>query len=232
MILLPFIFLFSPSGFINDKFSKTKVIRIAAIVAVGISFLIFLSYAFGFFWIAFGLTIVLAAQSAIYSPAKYSIIKLIVGTENLGVANGIIQALTIVAILFSSFAFSFMFESYYVASSDPNEILRNISIVGILLVILSTLEAFFTFKLPYFTANPEEKEIKFSMKRYFTLKYLIDNLKIVKADKNIWLSIIGLSLFWGVSQIIVAAFPAHYKIVFSDENTVVIQGILAMSGVG
>ena len=54
----------------------------------------------------------------------------------------------------------------------------------------------------------------------------------LKADQNIWLSVIGLSLFWGVSQIIVAAFPAHYKAMFNEDNAVVIQAILAVSGVG
>ena len=41
MILLPFIFLFSPSAFINDKFCRTKVIRWSSLVAVGISGAIF-----------------------------------------------------------------------------------------------------------------------------------------------------------------------------------------------
>ena len=95
MILLPFVFLFSPAGFINDKYSHTKVIRYAAVVGVFISFAIFLSYLAGAFEIAFILTLILAAQSAVYSPAKYGIIKSIVGTEHLGAANGIIQALTI-----------------------------------------------------------------------------------------------------------------------------------------
>ena len=35
MILLPFIFLFSPSAFINDKFSRTNVIRYSSLAAVG-----------------------------------------------------------------------------------------------------------------------------------------------------------------------------------------------------
>ena len=34
MILLPFIFLFSPSAFINDKFSRTNVIRYSSLAAV------------------------------------------------------------------------------------------------------------------------------------------------------------------------------------------------------
>ena len=100
MILLPFIFLFSPSAFINDKFSRTNVIRYSSLAAVVISAGILLSYMTGMFAISFVLTLILAAQSAVYSPAKYSIIKSIVGTENIGMANGVIQALTIVAILF------------------------------------------------------------------------------------------------------------------------------------
>ena len=87
MILLPFIFLFSPSAFLNEKFSRTNVIRYSSVAAVVISALICLCYFSGQFYWAFGLTLVLAAQSAIYSPAKYSIIKSIVGSEKLGMAK-------------------------------------------------------------------------------------------------------------------------------------------------
>ena len=49
MILLPFIFLFSPSAFINDKFCRTKVIRSSSLAAVGISGAILVSYLIGQF---------------------------------------------------------------------------------------------------------------------------------------------------------------------------------------
>ncbi|KOE62657.1 2-acyl-glycerophospho-ethanolamine acyltransferase [Aggregatibacter actinomycetemcomitans serotype c str. D17P-2] len=232
MILLPFVFLFSPAGFINDKYSQTKVIRYAAIAGVLISFAIFLSYFFGAFELAFLLTLILAAQSAVYSPAKYGIIKSIVGTENLGAANGIIQALTIVAILFSSFAFSYLFEAIYVASDNPADILSSIYVIGFLMVIFSAFEAIFAFRLPYFPSAESEEKTHFSSKKYFSLSYLRENMKLVRADKNIWLSIVGLSIFWGVSQVIVAAFPAHYKMLFNDDNALIIQMILAVSGIG
>lgn len=230
MILLPFIFLFSPSAFINDKFSRTNVIRLSALAAIVISALICLCYAVGAFYAAFGLTLLLAAQSAVYSPAKYSLIKSIVGTEQLGMANGIIQALTIVAILFSSFAFSFFFESRYAASSDPNVVLQSVWQIGIALVLFSALEAYFAFKLPFFPQTTEQQ--KFEAKQYVNLHYLKDNIRTLRQNKNIWLSVIGLSLFWGVSQVIVAAFPAHYKAIFNADNAIVIQAILAVSGLG
>ena len=232
MILLPFIFLFSPAAFINDKFSRTKVIRLSALAAVGISALICLCYAIGEFYMAFALTLLLAAQSAVYSPAKYSIIKSIVGTEQLGMANGIIQALTIIAILFSSFAFSFFFESHYIASNDPNVVLQSVWGIGIALIAFSALEAYFAFKIPFFPQTAELSEEKFSAKQYASLHYLKENIRTLRQNKNIWLSVIGLSLFWGVSQVIVAAFPAHYKAIFQADNAIVIQAILAVSGLG
>ncbi|MDQ7047434.1 MAG: MFS transporter [Sulfurovum sp.] len=99
LILLPFIFLFSPAGFIADKYPKTKVIEYASLAAVGITTLILLSYTMGWFWVAFLLTFILAAQSAIYSPAKYGLIKEMTGNDKLAEANALVQAVTIASIL-------------------------------------------------------------------------------------------------------------------------------------
>jgi acyl-[acyl-carrier-protein]-phospholipid O-acyltransferase/long-chain-fatty-acid--[acyl-carrier-protein] ligase len=231
MILLPFIFLFSPAGFINDKFSKTTVIRYATLTAIALSVLILVSYYQGWFIFAFIMTFLLAVQSAFYSPAKYGLIKRFVGIEKLSLANGIIQALTIIAILLSSFVFSAVFEKYYIQDvTDPNTILTSMVPIGILLVILSSLEAFFAFKIPFFDAKAPKD--RFDFKEYLKLRYLRGNLKIVRSNKDIWLSIIGLSIFWGISQMVIAAFPAHYKMITQDSNAVIIQGILAVSAIG
>jgi len=74
LILLPFIVLFSPAGYLSDRYKKTKVVELSAKFAIAVTSLIVLSYYMGWFWVAFGLTLVLSAQSAIYSPAKYGLI--------------------------------------------------------------------------------------------------------------------------------------------------------------
>ena len=230
MILLPFILLFSPSGYLSDKYAKTKVIRCAALSSIVLALLITLSYAQGWFMVSFGLTFILAIQSAIYSPAKYGLIKELVGTDYLGRANGIVQAITIVAILLSSIIFSIIFEKLYGSSNTPHEILPNLVPIGWMLVVLTISESFLAFKLPIF--EPKKSEAKFEAKRYFNLDYLKTNIHIVKANRSIWLSIFGLGIFWGVGQVLVAAFPAHYKMTTGDENAIVIQSILAVSAIG
>jgi len=110
LILLPFVLLFSPAGFLSDKFRKPRVMQISAVVAVGLTLLITLSYYLGWFHFSFGLTFLLAVQSAFYSPAKYGYIKELTGKERLTTANALVQATTIVAILSGIFVFSMLFE--------------------------------------------------------------------------------------------------------------------------
>ena len=76
LILLPFIFLFSPSGFLADKYPKNVVMRICAWFGLLLSIIIALCYFFGYFWFAFIATLFMAAQSAIYSPANMALSKI------------------------------------------------------------------------------------------------------------------------------------------------------------
>ncbi len=232
MILLPFIFLFSPAGFVNDRFSKTKVIQISSLAGLFISIMVLICYIFGWFKCAFGLTLALAIQSAFYSPAKYGIIKNLVGTEKLGLANGMVQALSIIGLLLSSLGFSMLFEALYKGGITPEQILKQIYVIGIFLVLFSALEVVFAFQIPFFDTEKETSKQIFDIKKYATLTYLKENLKIIKKNNDIWLSIVGLSIFWGISQVILSAFPAHFKAITGGDNAVVIQTILAVSTIG
>ncbi len=230
MILLPFILLFSPSGYISDRFAKTQVVRYAALSAVAITLLITLSYSQGWFYVSFALTFLLAVQSAIYSPAKYGLIKEIAGIDNLGAANGVVQAVTIVAILLSSMLFSVIFEQFYNGASEADLILPQMVAIGWILVLLSSVEALLAFRLPLTRAI--QSTAAFKMRSYMDLSYLKQNMKRLRANENIWLSIVGLGIFWGVGQVVVAAFPAHYKAMTGDDNVIVIQAVLAVSAIG
>ncbi|HHS92223.1 MAG TPA: acyl-[ACP]--phospholipid O-acyltransferase, partial [Campylobacterales bacterium] len=61
LILLPFILLFLPAGYLSDKYPKAKIVQYASLLAVGITSLILLAYVMGWFWVAFALTFLLAA---------------------------------------------------------------------------------------------------------------------------------------------------------------------------
>ncbi|MEJ1364016.1 MAG: acyl-[ACP]--phospholipid O-acyltransferase [Candidatus Sedimenticola sp. (ex Thyasira tokunagai)] len=232
LILLPFILLFSPAGYLADRFRKPLVMRYSAAVAIGLTLLITLSYYLGWFWFSFVMTFLLAIQSAIYSPAKYGYIKELAGNERLATANAAVQAVTIIAILTGVFIFSMLFEQGLadVDYTSKGELLQAIAPLGWVLVACALMEWFFTLTLPDHH-EPAVAE-RFELQRYRSGDYLHSNLQRILSNRTIWLSIVGLSVFWGISQVVMAAFPAFAKEVLSETNTVVIQGILACSGIG
>ena len=234
-ILLPFILMFSPAGFISDKYSKHKVIRFGAFLAVIASVCICFAYYQGWFWVAFGMTLLLSIQSAIYSPAKYGYIKELVGSEKLAAANGVVQAMTIVAILGGTFVFSILFEKLLVDVMQQDtftayDVIIHIAPLGFVLIALSSAELLLSFSLKQKAAGDLSK--RFELKQYVAGRYLSHNLRVVMGQRVILLSIIGLCMFWSISQVVLASFPAYAKDVLLETNTVVIQGILACTGVG
>jgi acyl-[acyl-carrier-protein]-phospholipid O-acyltransferase / long-chain-fatty-acid--[acyl-carrier-protein] ligase len=232
LILLPFILLLSPAGFCADKYPKNKVMRVSAWVAVGITLCITLFYYLGWFWPAFAMTFMLALQSAFYSPAKYGFIKELVGKDNLAAANGIVQAATTVAILSGMLAFSVLFERFLidVTFTDTADLLRSIAPIGWALVALSIIELFVAYVLPQ--KQPVDESMSFDWKTYTKGTYLKNNLKVIVSREVIFLSVIGLSIFWSLSQVMLASFPAHAKETMSILNTVYIQGTLACAAIG
>lgn len=232
LILLPFILLLSPAGFVSDKFRKSVVMRLSAWAAVVCTVLITAFYYLGWFWAAFAMTFLLAAQSAIYSPAKLGYIKELFGKERLGEANGVVSALSIIAILAGIFAFSILFESRYRAAPgiDEVQVLQAIAPVGFLLILNAIVELVMTYRLP--AQAPTGVRRDFSTKKYLSGRLFKEDLQPLAQSRVIRLSVIGLATFWGVGQVMLAAFPAFYKEVLENDNTILVQGILACTGIG
>lgn len=232
LILIPFILLMSPAGYCSDRFSKHLVMRYTSLAAVFLTLCITLFYYLGWFWPAFIMTLMLAIQSAIYSPAKYGYIRELVGDENLAKANGLVQAMTTVAILAGIFFFSILFE-YRLEQVHYNsraEILSYLTPIGACLVIISLIELALAFALP--NKQQAREQTSFDLRKYVRFQYLKFNLQAIQKHFLIPRSILGLALFWAISQVMLAAFPAYAKETMFITNTVVIQGMLACAGIG
>jgi acyl-[acyl-carrier-protein]-phospholipid O-acyltransferase/long-chain-fatty-acid--[acyl-carrier-protein] ligase len=181
---------------------------------------------------------VLALQSAVYSPSKFGYIKELSGNEALTTANAWAQASSSIAILAGILVFSMLFEAMLVTPSGaiggsglaPDEIMRRIAPVGWFLVLGSLLEVAMTYRLPDKRAAVDG--MRFDWGDYARGRYLQHNLHAAWDNKVIWLSIIGLGVFWGISQVLLAAFPAFAKDSLGETNTVVIQGVMAFAGIG
>lgn len=231
LILLPFILLLSPSGYISDRFAKHKVMKFCAYSSLVLAIVITVAYSQGWFWLAFVMTFVMAIQSAFYSPAKYGYIKELFGKERLTLANGWVQAVSIGAILLGTFFFSLGFESLFKPTMvDKSTIVSSLVPMGWVLIAISVLEIVVLSRLPErYEGNPDRR---FSLSGYLSLKQASDLLKPLSHRIGIRQSMIGLAMFWSIGQVLLVAFPAFAKSVTGETNTVLIQGVFAFTAIG
>ncbi|MEA2099610.1 MAG: MFS transporter [Campylobacterota bacterium] len=231
LILLPFILMFSPSGFLADRFAKNLIMKHSSVLAIFVTLLITLSYYQGWFFTAFFMTFLLATQSAIYGPAKYGYIKELVGDKYITAGNGAVQAVTTVAILGGIIFYTVLFEGLLEDDFTTKEdILTLIAPLGWLLVLGSVIEWFLASKLPNKMIESSKKEFK--LKKYLRAEYLFKNLKIITRKKEIFESIIALSLFWSISQVVLAIFGEYAKRELGVTNAIFVQGVMALAGIG
>jgi acyl-[acyl-carrier-protein]-phospholipid O-acyltransferase/long-chain-fatty-acid--[acyl-carrier-protein] ligase len=231
LVLLPFILVFSPSGFLADKYPKNMIMKHSAAFAVVITLGITYAYYHGYFIFAFTLTFLLAMQSAIYGPAKYGYIKELVGVKFLSAGNSAVQATTTVAILGGIIFYTVLFEGRYTDNLKTEaDILEAVAPIGWLLVVGSMIEWFLASKLP--NKMIELSRRRFEMKKYLSGMYLFKNIKTVTRKKEIFSAIIALSLFWAISQVMLAIFGEYAKDELGVTNTIYVQGVMALAGIG
>lgn len=228
LMLLPFIMVFSPSGFLSDRFAKNIIMKQSALFAIFITLIITYSYYQGWFFLAFAMTFILALQAAIYGPAKYGYIKELVGVEFLSAGNGAVQATTTVAILSGIIFYTVLFENILGDNfSSKEDILKIIAPLGWLLVLGSIVEFFLASRLPNKMIEASKK--KFNLGRYIRGMYLKKNMLMIKRKEEIYDSIIALALFWSISQVVLAIFGEYVKSNIGITNTIVVQGLLSLA---
>lgn len=234
-ILLPYILLFTPSGFLADKFAKASVLRITALINIGIALLMTVCYYLGLFWLAFIFTLIFGTQSAINSPAKYGYIKEAFGKRAIAQANAYIQAVVIIAILAGTFVFTLLFAwllhwHHIPATADKTTVLQAFAPLGFLLVLLAITEAILAFRLPQQAAA--DPNSTYTLQDYVQAKKVRGYLHDVSQQAIIRICIIGLSVFWAINQVLLAGYGAYLKQYTDYHSVIFAQGSLAIAGIG
>ena len=94
MLYAPFIVLLGITGQIADRWSRQRVIVISRILEVLLCSLVIWAFSAGSLMLACLSLVLMASQSALFSPAKYGIVPELVTGASLSRANGVLSMLT------------------------------------------------------------------------------------------------------------------------------------------
>ncbi len=113
VLTIPFVLLSGYAGQLADKYGKRDVILWVKIAEVPIAIFALLGLYLGSFEMSLFALLLLAVQSSFYGPAKFGIIPDVVKNHHLSQANGLINALSNVAVILGSMVAGPLTDMYY-----------------------------------------------------------------------------------------------------------------------
>ncbi|MEX0727873.1 MAG: MFS transporter [Planctomycetaceae bacterium] len=197
---LPFVLLSGFSGFLSDRWSKSRIIVWCKVAEIAIAAFAMLAFFLGRENPGvqlFGLMVVLcllAAQSAVFGPSKYGILPNLFREGDLPIINGAIQMTTFLAIILGTAAAGFSKEWY-------REHLWIVSAFGMVIAVAGTFTSLLIRSTKAVSPN-----LKFEP---YSLAIPQETLVYLKRDRALVVVLLVASLFWfvgGVVQQIINAF--------------------------
>jgi acyl-[acyl-carrier-protein]-phospholipid O-acyltransferase / long-chain-fatty-acid--[acyl-carrier-protein] ligase len=217
IFILPFFLLSATAGQLADKYEKAFLIRIIKFVEI----LLMIGATIGFYmenvWFLMTILFLMGAQSTFFGPIKYGILPEKIEEDELIGGNGLIEAGTFISILLGTLVGGLLILA-------ENGILM-ISGMVILIALLGWVSSFYIPK-----GQPASPQLKVD---YNFLRETWEIVSHAKQNREIFLSILGISWFWLVGATFLAQFPTYSKdIIGGNEELVTLFLSVFTIGVG
>jgi acyl-[acyl-carrier-protein]-phospholipid O-acyltransferase/long-chain-fatty-acid--[acyl-carrier-protein] ligase len=179
--ILPF-FLFSGyAGRMADVHSKRAVLVMTKLFEIAVMALGIFAFASGRFELMLAVLFLMALNSTFFSPAKYGILPELLPEKELSRANGLLETTTFLAIILGTSAGSLLFAFW---KNHPERI-------GFLLTATAVAGLLSSLRIP--RVPPSGASNTFQLNPWADIHRGIRRLR---ADRTLWLSVIGISYFW------------------------------------
>lgn len=216
---VPFVIFGTWSGFLADKYSKSRVMRLVKVAEIGIMLFGVLALQMKSVYFMFAVLFLMASQSTFFSPAKYGYIPEASDPQAVTAANSWVEMTTFISIILGS-AVTGLLLTYY----NFNAVMVAYYCVGI--AVLGTLSALFIGGVPAvgtgkrFPLNP--------------LAGIISDISFLKKQKKLFVAAMANSYFWFIGLIFQTNILIYGKNMLANHphGTVLLSLLPAYIGVG
>ena len=218
IFILPF-FLFSATfGQFADKFDKSRLIRLAKLLEIGVMCLAALGFALSSIELLLGVLFLMGTQSTLFGPAKYGILPQHLAPEELVGGNGLIESATFLTILLGT-----MTGGILIAMQPSGPLIVSVTVIGIAL-----LGYFASRSIP--AAPPSAPDLSIN---WNPLSETWRNLRFLSGNRTVFLSVLGISWFWFFGATILQVLPGYTKDVLGgSEQVATLILVLFSLGIG
>jgi acyl-[acyl-carrier-protein]-phospholipid O-acyltransferase/long-chain-fatty-acid--[acyl-carrier-protein] ligase len=184
IFMLPMVLFSMPAGALSDRFSKKRVLVWTKLLELLVMAAATVGFALGHVELLLGLFFFIALQTTLYSPAKFGILPDLLTPEELSLGNGLIELFTFVMVILGLVVPPFLKAWTGGSLWIPSAMLTGLAGLGLLA----------TFLVP--SLQPAAPDRKLSLNPLTGLgKYN----RLLKQDRALRLSVVGMVFFWAVS---------------------------------
>ncbi|MDA0191150.1 MAG: MFS transporter, partial [Proteobacteria bacterium] len=203
IFILPFFLFSATAGQLADKYDKARLARLVKLLEMLIMGVAAAGFALHSLAVLLAALFLLGLHSTLFGPVKYAILPQHLHADELVGGNALVEAGTFVAILLGTLAGGLLAGT----GGDP----RWVAFAGLLVAVAGYLASrgipAAPPPAPGLTINPNP------------LTETWRNLGFARANRTVFLSILGISWFWLYGALFLAQFPAYAKDVLGGDET-------------
>ncbi len=204
MLVIPFI-LFSPyAGKLAKIYAKRRIMIVGKIAEIPIMLIAIAGFYFENLYLVMTAVLLMGFQSALFSPAKYGLIRDIRGSEGISFGTGMMEMLTFVGVLLGTVLAGFMSDNYKLEWLGP--VLLFVAVLGWLVSLL-------------IKAN-ESPVMETKQNTLIFVSFISKQYRLSKNFPGVNYAIFGLSMFWLIGSMLQMNIAIHSSEVLNESDTV------------
>ena len=218
LFILPFVLFSALAGQLADKFDKARLSRAIKLLEIAIMLVAAIGWMQHSLWLLVAAIVGMGLHSTLFGPVKYAYLpQHLKETELIG-GNGMVEMGTFVGILLGEIAGALL------VVQKP---------FGLTLVVAATLGIavlgwITSTRMPRSPAPAPELALRWNL-----WSETLRNLRHSRANKPVWLALLGNSWFWFYGAIMLAQFPVYAKdVLHGDHGVFVLLLVMFSLGVG
>ena len=213
-LVLPYLLLSPYSGEIAERFEKQKIVRLMKMLELPIVALAGVGFWAESVWMVLLAVLLMGAQSCLYSPAKYGLIRDVDGERGVAFGSGMFEMMAFLGILVGTIIAAYISDNYAWW------------IVAGIMIILALLG----WGLSLFLGI-KEGEVEQTKESRNPIRFLVESYRFASEHKGLNKAVFGASLLWLLGGLLQMNVVLHCTRTLGMSNTAS-SIILAMAAVG
>jgi MFS family permease len=218
LFILPFVLFSALAGQLADKIDKARLSRAIKLLEIAIMLMAAIGWMQHSLWLLVSAIVGMGLHSTLFGPVKYAYLPQHLHSRELIGGNGLVEMGTFVGILLGEIAGALL------VVQKP---------FGISFIVWSTLAIALlgwlaSTRMPRSPAPAPELALRWNL-----WAETLRNLRHSRANKPVWLALLGNSWFWFYGAIILAQFPVYAKqYLHGDHGVFVLLLVMFSLGIG